>query len=427
MCNKTAFVANDILRIVSKASGYDLLLKKLKEALAQSWSAQIQLAAYEIIENLDTPGKVSEADLTKALKAISRVLGEDFATLTEPTLFDATEEFWKYEVKSLNMSDKEQIGINLDLPDKRAVKALAKGNTAWIKGHSLKSKLAKEITDELITVREMGLTRKQARVLFERKFGQYAPADIAKYFGEDQYWDGFIRAHATRTRTFADITTYGKAGYTNYSIFSRLSERTCPICRRMHGVVYKVADAAKQMEGYYTAADKGDINGMKKAFPWLTDTPDYSKAPQKGLLPSFHFRCECRIKVYRTSPKAITDNLGKVEINAAKNGSVYRYLDRGALGTANTTKKGKIEFTTLDNTGKEYIKLANLTKADPEVVRAISNPLARAVQEDSDITIIGKNGYVVEMRDNVINSFLKVKNTDTALTKLTENGYVIYK
>ena len=39
-----------VLHIISKAFNYDLFFKKLKEALAQSWSAQIQLAVYEIIE-----------------------------------------------------------------------------------------------------------------------------------------------------------------------------------------------------------------------------------------------------------------------------------------------------------------------------------------------------------------------------------------
>jgi len=427
--NKEALaIVDDCLRILLKATAYDKLVIKLQRFLSGSYGTAAQLAAYEVIEKLSGgKSKLKENDIDQAEKILSEKLGTEFAATVEAEMFTETELYYQ---KTLNPAftpaqNANITAFNLNMTDYRAIKQLTKGNHIWMKNHALNSNAAKDITAELIKARELKLTRDQTAKLLHRKFGNLVPKDIADRYGEDRYWDGFIKGHATRTKGFAEIEKFERIGTTHYKIYSRMSERTCPICRRMHAQVYAVADAKKRIETYYKASENGDISGMKKALPWQTEETAPNKKPLPGLLPSFHFRCECRIESYQETLKSMIVSGGK-KVNIAKAGRTYHYLDRGQHGEYDPPekKKSKIVYSVLDNTGKEFVvtedTIAHCKKkingnshkklgvSDPigytKIVGAVRDPEFKAKKPNGDLVLTGKNGYIVIMRDNVVHT-----------------------
>jgi len=437
----------DTLRILLKATEYDKMILKLRVLLSERYNHNLSLLATEVMDDLlSSDKKINKSFIAKVNSKIQTALGSNLYKELEDDIKEQTEGVYRYSRKRLKLDEGVKIGGALDMGDIRAIGHLTKSNHAWIKGHSLKSKIADDITKVLVGCRENKLTRSQTAMFMERKFGSLVPSDISKKYGEDRYWDGFVRAHATRTRTFSDIETYKQAGYTEYKIYSRLSERTCDICRSMHGTVHKISDCVKRMEDYYTASNNGSISGMKKAFPWLVSEVAPNEAHIGGLLPSFHFRCECRVEVYRAENTAHPAVKTGKRVNVADSGKNCYYLDRGKGGSDSNRRRDKIAYTTLDKTGKEWVVTDKSIEHCKDAIKngrhlkngkidlygyknipgVIRDPAFMVRKVNGDVDFMGKNGYIVVMRDNAVWTSFYVDNGKN-LKEILNNTKKAYK
>ena len=440
-------LADDCLRLLCKATKYDIFVEKLRRALSGSFGSAVRPAVFEIIEKLtvgangDSP--VSDADIDKISPMIDKLLGEDLAETIKEDLEKLTKNVYneQYRIKGQDIASGESaakqelsgkarsvaastdINYNLSLPDKRAISQLQRANIVWVKGNDLKTQVANDLTAEMVKARELGLTRSQTAKILERQFGPLVPKDIAEKYGTARYWDGFARQHATRTRVFADLDTYAAAGITHFQNWSRLSERTCETCGRMHATVYAVKDALKQKEAYFTAAQNNDIDGMKKAFPWLYAPPAENDLPKDVRLAPLHYFCECTTKIFREEPGVSSSATG--EVNLVDSGKKVKFVNRLApddVPVKDKTISRKVAYTTLDAYNKnifvteEAIEHCKERIADGDhkkfgeidqdgyknIAEALADPAHLIKQGEQRLVYIGKNGYVVPVHENQV-------------------------
>ncbi len=418
------FFIDDTLDLLMKSTQYDKFIYKLRRMLVENFTGSTRAVSLDVIERiLKGSGKLTSKEIKAYEKEVKERLGEKLAEEVEDVVNQETVKLFEYSKKRFALDNSKGGGVfpSLDSVDLRCIDMLNRANTTWIGDHGVKSPVTKAVSDTLVNARKMKLTRDQTALLLRRKFGDLVPEKIAEKYGEDRYFDGFVRGHATRVRGFSDINSMKKAGYSSYIIYSRLSERTCPICKRLHGTVCSVDAALNNMETYFEGAKLGDSGKMKKAFPWQYEKLPPNKAPTAGLMPPFHFRCECRIRVYREKLGEIS--VSEKSVNLANKGRRVIFLDRGEDGSSKTRERHQIIYSFLDGAGKEWHFTENsLThckekinkgshlrfgKKDPvgyrKTVSAVQNPRYIGINPlTEDMTFIGDNGYVVVMRDNIV-------------------------
>lgn len=233
----------------------------------------------------------SEA-IALSIEAISKgePFSQPFIDAAEQTANDAEKMIAKY-TKAIWNNGKQLVQkdnlISFNQPDTVAINLLIKGQLAWIKDHGNKSDIAKLVSEEYGRLWGEGNTRSQTVAALVTKFADVTPANFAAKFGEQKYWELFTQHHSTLTGSFASINRLKKRK--TYRYYARNDERTCPICGYYHDKVFEVAPAAQDMSNYMTAAQSGDVEAMKTARPFTTDTN--SDRP----VPPLHINCQCRL------------------------------------------------------------------------------------------------------------------------------------
>lgn len=118
-----------------------------------------------------------------------------------------------------------------------------------------------------------------------------------------------------------------RQGITSYTVINPLDRKTCPVCRRMHGVIYTVKSAVEYVE---RRAGVDSPEGLKKDFPFprLNNVDNMSMAARrdKGYnLPPYHGRCRCEINYLGSSstwepvsPKKQDDEWKKIKAGKFK-------------------------------------------------------------------------------------------------------------
>lgn len=113
----------------------------------------------------------------------------------------------------------------------------------------------------------------------------------------------------TRLAAFGSVTELAARGRTAYQISEVLDERTCPVCRRMHGRVFFVRPAAERLERQLLESDPA-VLAASAPFPRSSRTgiEELTSLNRGGLIergwdaPPFHPWCRGVVVPTRTVP-----------------------------------------------------------------------------------------------------------------------------
>lgn len=207
----------------------------------------------------------------------------------------------KKQIKSIefDISKAEAtISTNLNQADLRAIQYLTEADIVYLKNHATDNYTVKEITNEMVIARKAGILANELATTLQTTYSEITPTDYADKFGEKPYWEGVVRYYDTMTKTATTLNDFNTAGYDTYRWYARMTERTCPICEELHNKVFDLQPALTWLDKYYDAADRGDIDGLQKANPWVKNKTEAEAIIQTdGFFPPAHFRCECFIRM----------------------------------------------------------------------------------------------------------------------------------
>jgi hypothetical protein len=296
--------------IAKGISPIQIYKKEMREYL-ENFSVEKSRAALEEIVKLystqaDEPTK---ADINAAL-AIAEKHFLDIPPSLSYNLMKHTEAAWNYSRNPLKPVQKAEpdeptqpelipaeqpLIMNID-PD--VIAKLTQANIVWIQGHAAGSELMKQLSSTLAELKLQGLTMWEIAEELQQRFLDLTPTGYAKVFGERDYWKIVTQNQTTRITSYAAIDDYELAGYDGYEWITR-EEGYCETCEKLGKAPYRyfrVADARKNINDYYKAAEMTDLKkalkAMKAASPFLKDDDDVLE----GVMPQVHIRCFCEIR-----------------------------------------------------------------------------------------------------------------------------------
>lgn len=104
--------------------------------------------------------------------------------------------------------------------------------------------------------------------------------------------------HTSRVSAYGFTAEANVLGLTEYQISEQLDNRTCPVCQRMHGKKFKVADARRLLTVVLRTTDPAQLKSLQ---PWPSrseeslkelDSLDEAELVARGWhIPPFHPRC----------------------------------------------------------------------------------------------------------------------------------------
>jgi hypothetical protein len=132
--------------------------------------------------------------------------------------------------------------------------------------------------------------------------GKLRPAPYAGNVGNYSALTSDVASH--QARVMAKISAYSDAGLTRYRLRAVIDDRTSPVCIRLNGQVFEIADAEKQID---KMLDAETAEQAKRAQPWKTDeeiqraiggarrgsrrAAENLRAAGASVLPPFHGNC----------------------------------------------------------------------------------------------------------------------------------------
>lgn len=202
----------------------------------------------------------------------------------------------------------QKLGITSDFEaiDQKLIDAFARDNNFWI---------GKHYTDEhLEAVKRIGAKALEEGLGRDELASQFKAA-LGSQFEDYKYWDVLSSSVINRSRTYSVITSFREAGVTEYESFAMGDERTCPICRALHGVIFKTEIAYEALK---RLADLENPENLKLASPWLAidtegaiyykdaegeksyvDPKDGGQLQEVGVSgPPYHGKCRCDVVIH---------------------------------------------------------------------------------------------------------------------------------
>jgi hypothetical protein len=261
---------------VIKAKPVQDFEKRITQLLDKNWNA----FAFEAVDRAIDAIAAGDPFLQPFIDAADKT-----AVAVQSALKSANKAIWGINPESAVQKAKGTVSFNK--PDLAAIEKLVKGQIAWIGNHGSESEIAKAVSELYGKLWGEGKTRKEIVDALRKEFSKYTPAKFVEKFGETRYWQMFTQHHATLSKTISSVSRIARTHKT-YIFWARSNERTCEICGFYHNKTFETAGAVEEMNGYLKAAESGDIEAMKTARPFVTDTG--SDRP----MPPLHIGCRCR-------------------------------------------------------------------------------------------------------------------------------------
>lgn len=147
---------------------------------------------------------------------------------------------------------------DFDAIDERTIESLGNSGIFWIQD-AFEEGLQTQMNNIVESVLAQGESAFTLAEKLKENFG-----DLVQ--GTEWYWYTVSSAVLNRTRNFANIRQYVKAGITKYEIVAVRDDRTTEICKFMDGRVFTVENAVNVIEDTLEANEPQDI---KDSHPWL--------------------------------------------------------------------------------------------------------------------------------------------------------------
>ena len=106
--------------------------------------------------------------------------------------------------------------------------------------------------------------------------------------------------HTSRLAGYGAMAEMNVLGITEYTVNAQLDKRVCPVCRVMHGRIFKVSDARPVLQ---KALKTKDVDTLKELMPWpsLKEATRMARMPSEDIiaegwhLPPRHGNCRCLV------------------------------------------------------------------------------------------------------------------------------------
>lgn len=262
---------------------YDKIAAELTDLLLQNWDAATRGAIENVIRAIKGSQPFDDAELEAMLSALRLRLSAGFQNdMAKPMLEIHTQAYGE------GMKDVLKVQSTFQFIDNKALDVLQRHQLYWI-GNFWDAQLGERVAGLGKEIIEQGLPREQAGQMFDKafadQFGNYA----------QRYWEGFANHVVTRTRELGAVEGYVRAEIEEIEIVAVMDRRTTPICREMHGRIFKVSEAVELRNQLLDADNPEDA---KKIAPWLkpeqVQNKRTSKLPTGVSLPPYHFNCRTR-------------------------------------------------------------------------------------------------------------------------------------
>lgn len=315
---------------------------RLRSFLWQEWRRLSERASEDAMRVFRGSGDtVSDAEIGRMLRAIDKSMNRWAPRVTDRFVDDiedvyklAREAAWRKGTKRASgslqynappfsatkpaISERvrkqiPEIGIDFDLKDRQAIRAMRRNNTFWI-GQHYDRNVQENIRDNVRGhILEQGRHRRTAGAAMQAVVDS-SLAHVMLPSGwtgtTRSYFESLVANAATVARVQGQLRSFDKLGITTYTIVNPMDERTCPVCGHLDGKVFSVSDGIDHVERVVAADTPDDV---RKVHPWIgftrmseiTKTPGSKSATEgtKGLYsagfsqPPFHFRCRCTVDV----------------------------------------------------------------------------------------------------------------------------------
>jgi hypothetical protein len=264
-------------------------LKNSEKALNKVLELKALTIPQMITEVQETIRKQFESDLTTPRKVFNKYT---------PALYKYRKS--KFKIIKADYTD------NITDVDQRTIELLTNADMIWVLEFANNTLLMEDITLLLTEAQSLGMTMQEAAKYMtdmfsgvnpELFFERYGMTWESRY-GQENYWRLVARNNTHRVKAYANINDMEYAGVTQYRWRTR-GAAACPICQPMDDTVYEVSDAKLAMERYFNASERGDVEGMKTADPFLTieDVQEGKIETLSGVLPPLHHNCLCEIVI----------------------------------------------------------------------------------------------------------------------------------
>lgn len=123
---------------------------------------------------------------------------------------------------------------------------------------------------------------------------------IDRIYEKDPYWENMPAIEVSRLWHAEAILLASDKGIAAYQIVNPLDEKTCPVCKRLHGLIYNVEDVKPKVQAWANAQTAEEITALFP-FPRIADVdrdanPTINDLRDRGFnLPPFHGRCRDEI------------------------------------------------------------------------------------------------------------------------------------
>lgn len=137
-----------------------------------------------------------------------------------------------------------------------------------------------------------------------------AKQKLDRIMTKDPYWENLPAIEVSRLWHAEGIMLASEKGIAAYQIVNPMDKRTCPVCKRLHGMIYRVEDVKQKIMKWSNANDPEEIKSMFP-FPRKDDVARNTYVTQDDLkakgfnIPPFHGRCRDEIR-YLWRDTAIT-------------------------------------------------------------------------------------------------------------------------
>jgi len=149
-------------------------------------------------------------------------------------------------------------------------------------------------------------TQERIRAVFEEMIGKNLNrtgiaerlADGFKNIVEKStgYWNTLADHMAVKTHEIGQIDAYIQNNVKYLVVTPIIDDRTTVFCKSVAGLKIPVSAAEEQIEKYFDAAEKTDIEAVSSAWPMRNPNRPYTGKPENLGVPPYHFRCRTTLR-----------------------------------------------------------------------------------------------------------------------------------
>lgn len=274
------------------------LAAELQDLLGLTWDDVARRALNDAIRVLVAGGDGALAiePLMDALEIIGRALRTTYPALIDTGLLGIVEV--SYETAQAGVFNAFRVGVrpSFNLVDSRAIDWLHQHHMYWVREH-----YDRMVQDDVVRVGERviqeGLGRFDAGRVFREELGEK--------LGQSQaYWEGLSNHVVTRSREFARIEAYVKAGVEELQVAAVRDHRTSDVCTFLDGKIINVRKMVELRDSLMRARTPEDV---KEIAPWMTLEEIKSRVKGNEITdpalasPPYHFNCRTRTVIRKRS------------------------------------------------------------------------------------------------------------------------------